>query len=136
MPPDEAKLQLVQDWLLKARHDLRAARRVMEDPELLDVAVYHCQQAAEKALKGYLVWMDVPPIRTHDLRELVRQCERVDVAFVEILPAARVLAPYAVQFRYPDAQPSPSLVEATEAIDLAHSVHAFIRLLLPFAVQL
>ena len=51
---DETKRRLVQSWLKKALHDLAAARSLAEpDRPILDVAIYHCQQAAEKALKGY-----------------------------------------------------------------------------------
>jgi len=40
----------------KAEHDLLAAAHVLElDEPLTDIAVYHCQQAAEKALKAFLV---------------------------------------------------------------------------------
>ena len=46
-----AKLELVQNWLIKAQHDLAAARKLSVGPDpYLDVAVYHCQQAAEKAV--------------------------------------------------------------------------------------
>jgi HEPN domain-containing protein len=50
-----AKLELVRNWLIKAQHDLAAARKLALSPDpYLDVAVYHCQQAAEKAIKGFL----------------------------------------------------------------------------------
>jgi len=52
---DDAKRDLVHAWLIKALNDLRTARAVgnlAEGP--LDTAIYHCQQAAEKALKGFL----------------------------------------------------------------------------------
>jgi len=53
----DAKAQLVQSWLAKAQHDLAAARVLAASaPPLLDTAIYHCQQATEKAIKGYLVF--------------------------------------------------------------------------------
>ncbi|WP_295436736.1 HEPN domain-containing protein [uncultured Thiodictyon sp.] len=52
---DEERARTVRQWLHKAHHDLRSARRLYTDtPPLLDTAAYHCHQAAEKALKGYL----------------------------------------------------------------------------------
>ena len=36
-------------------------------PPIFDVAVYHCQQAAEKALKAYLVFYDQRVAKTHDV---------------------------------------------------------------------
>jgi len=54
---DEATLELVRGWLVKAQHDLASARKLATDPDpYLDTAVYHCQQAAEKAVKGLLVF--------------------------------------------------------------------------------
>ncbi len=53
---DEAKRELVQGWLLKASDDLGAARLITQnDRSFPGVTIYHCQQAAEKALKGFLV---------------------------------------------------------------------------------
>jgi HEPN domain-containing protein len=46
---DEAKKHEICQWLIKAGHDLRSAERLLtDDPPLLDTAVYHCQQVAEK----------------------------------------------------------------------------------------
>lgn len=57
---DDPKIELVQSWLTKARNDLGSARRLTSDPEpYLDIAIYHCHQAAEKALKGFLVYHDI-----------------------------------------------------------------------------
>jgi HEPN domain-containing protein len=55
MQPDEAKQKLIASWLLKARQDTAAAVLLRQQPELLEVAIYHSQQAAAKALKGYLL---------------------------------------------------------------------------------
>ena len=69
---NEAKQAEIRKWLIKARHDLGSARRLMEgDEPYLDTAVYHCQQAAEKALKALLTYHDVPFEKTHDLTELL-----------------------------------------------------------------
>ena len=42
------------DWLHKARQDARSARRLLTAPPELEVAAYHLQQAAEKAIKALL----------------------------------------------------------------------------------
>ena len=48
--PDPAK-----DWLAKAENDLASAKVLGSAPSpLLDTAIYHCQQAGEKALKSVL----------------------------------------------------------------------------------
>ena len=55
----EEKRTEVRNRLIKSQHDLGSARRLMEgDEPYLDTAVYHCQQAAEKALKAFLTYHD------------------------------------------------------------------------------
>jgi HEPN domain-containing protein len=47
------KDELVQNWLIKAQHDLLAAKKLSIEPEIYaDIAIYHCQQSAEKAVRN------------------------------------------------------------------------------------
>ena len=58
MPLDPARLEDTVRWLTRAGTDLRAARHDLAAvPPILDDAVFHCQQAAEKALKGFSAGM-------------------------------------------------------------------------------
>jgi len=99
---DEAKALEVRQWMLKARRDLASARVLaLAEPPLLDTAVYHCQQAAEKALKAWLTWQDVPFMKVHDLTALVSHCTKMDEDFAGLAEAAETLTPYATAFRYP-----------------------------------
>jgi HEPN domain-containing protein len=83
-PGDEAK-----DWLDRAVADLKMARLAFSaDPPLVREGLYHCQQAAEKALKGFLALHDHPFRRTHDSRELGESCESFDAPLREILEPA------------------------------------------------
>lgn len=60
---DEAKRELVQSWLIKAQHDLAAARKLAADPNpYLDMAIYHCQQAAEGL---YAFVLSLLPVEVH-----------------------------------------------------------------------
>jgi len=75
MPPEprgsqeDPRTHLARQWLEKAQHDLLAGERAAQPEPLPDVAVYHAQQAAEKALKAYLAGRDQPFRMTHDLTE-------------------------------------------------------------------
>ena len=76
------KEELTRNWLIKARRDLLSAGQLAEGcVPLLDTAAYHCQQAAEKAIKGYLVYHDVRFEKTHDLDVLLSQAAEIDPAF-------------------------------------------------------
>lgn len=69
---NDEKLRQIRNWLHKSNSDLGSAQRLLEAPHpYLDTAVYHCQQAVEKALKAFLTDRDTPFARTHDLTELV-----------------------------------------------------------------
>jgi HEPN domain-containing protein len=68
----DPKEELVKNWLDKAHIDLESAKRLASGPDpIFDTAVYHCQQAAEKAIKGWLVQNDQRFEKIHDLRVLV-----------------------------------------------------------------
>ena len=61
----------VEDWLLLADNDLRAAGVIVNDEyPLTNIAAFHCQQAVEKYFKAYIIEKDIPLIRTHDLIKL------------------------------------------------------------------
>src|ERR1700740_224935 len=58
-------------WLAIAREDVRVARACLSlDPPARGMAAYHCQQAAEKLVKGLLVAASTPFRKTHDMDEL------------------------------------------------------------------
>lgn len=82
----DAKHELVRLWLLKAQRDLAAAQKIAgREDAYLDVAIYLCQQAAEKALKGFLVFHDQRFEKTHDLSLLVDLAVRFDPGFTQWL---------------------------------------------------
>jgi hypothetical protein len=64
-------------------------------PPLLEDALFHCQQAAEKSMKGFLASHDRPFKKTHDLDELGRACESLDPSLIPLLMPARDLTVFA-----------------------------------------
>jgi HEPN domain len=91
---------LLQAWWTKSCHDLAAVRLLLAaEPPALDIAVYHCQQAAEKAIKTWLVWKDMPFPKTHDLEAMLKLCIPLDSGFASLMPHAHVLIPNAFENR-------------------------------------
>ncbi|ARA94892.1 hypothetical protein AWN76_018180 [Rhodothermaceae bacterium RA] len=133
---DEARHTLVRAWLIKAWHDLRSAHTLATaTPPLLDTATYHCQQAAEKALKGLQAFHSLPPDKTHDLGFLVERTAQVDASVISLLEDAEHLTPYATLFRYPDDYMEPSRAEFTAAYEAAKRVFTHILDRLPASVH-
>ncbi len=131
---DEAIAPLVREWLSKATHDLQAARILGRTPDgPLDVAIFHCQQAAEKVLKGWFTASDIAFEKTHDIRRLVLSAQDLEPEFARFATAAEILTPYASAYRYPGVtqDPMPSREEFVAALQHAQSIYDFVLDLLP-----
>jgi len=119
---DNEKRQEVQAWLAKACNDLRAAEvDLAAVPPLVEDALFHCQQATEKAMKAFLTAHDTLFRKTHDLDELAAACERIDPVLRKSLDPARDLTVFAWQFRYPGGDVAPPESEAHDSLVLAQS---------------
>ncbi len=114
--------------LEKARRDLAAAGflRTAPDPAW-DIVVYHCQQTAEKSLKAILVRKRTIFRKTHDLEALLALITDAGVDASNFGRHAKLLSPYAVQFRYPGDEIEPEAADAIEAIEMAREVFNWAR---------
>ena len=131
MPHDPARVSDTKSWLARAADDLEAAERLLKAPAMFGAAVFHCQQAAEKALKGFLAWHDTPFRKTHDLEESGEACIAIDATLRETIDRAIPLTEYAWKFRYPGEPEEPTREEADDALAAARDVYAAIAALLP-----
>lgn len=110
----------VAAWFAKALRDLESAERLVAgQPPFRDTAAYHCQQAAEKALKAFLTAAAIPFPKTHDLTALITLARETSPGLSSLDEAAITLTPYATLFRYPDAVMEPDDVDIADAIRLA-----------------
>ncbi len=128
---DEAKRVTISRWLFKAQRDLSSAQRLADkNGPLLDTAVYHCQQAAEKALKAFLVLHDIRVPKTHDLVELLAATAALTSDYAALTGSAERLTQYATLFRYPGAQMEPTQTEYDQAYqDAAEFVRVTLALI-------
>jgi HEPN domain-containing protein len=85
--------------------------------------VFHAQQAAEKAMRAFLAWHDMPFRKTHNLEELGRQCVTLDAALGALADQAGPLSEYAWKFRYPGESEDPAREEAEQALAVARNVY-------------
>ena len=96
--------EYISEWFNHGDMDFQAAELLLASyPLLLEIICYHCQQAAEKYLKGYLAFTSkTERPRTHDLVLLLAECMKSDERFNDIQRACAVLTRYGVQPRYPN----------------------------------
>jgi HEPN domain-containing protein len=118
-------------WLAKARTDLRAARADLNaSPPITSDALFHCQQAVEKALKGFLAAREKPLQKTHDLEALGQLVLVFVPSLRDVVSGTYSLSIYASEFRYPGESPEPDLMTAEAGIEIASRAVAAITSLM------
>jgi len=99
----DANKKRTQRWFDFGDTDLRVAEHSLTlYPQPLEIICFHCQQSAEKYLKGYLRHNGTMPPKTHNLDTLCDMCSEHDSSFEGIYEQCEVLSDYGVQPRYPD----------------------------------
>jgi len=109
-----------EDWRIIAERDLTVADYLAKNmiPVPTEIIAFHCQQAAEKYLKGALVIMGEEPPYTHDLPELCKIAEKYRSSFVSISSLCTIITQFSVQPRY---DRGTDLSEEDMRIVLAHT---------------
>ncbi len=124
MRHDPAKVAECYSWLGRAWADLDSAAILLGAARPHpDTALFHCQQAVEKAGKAFLFWHDVPFRKTHDLRELGEACSVLDSSLQPLAEQAEDLTQFAWLLHYPGEPEEPAREEATAALALAQAVY-------------
>jgi len=99
----------IQKWFDFADSDLGVAKHLRDTyhPVPIEIICYHCQQAAEKAIKGLYLFFDVPGglPRKHDLSFLLDQIKHKAPISDELYDYADELNSFAVVVRYPSEIP-------------------------------
>lgn len=88
-PPENVKA-----WLEKAVEDPVSAKILIEHkPAILNTACFHCQQAAEKSLKSFLVFKEIEFEKLHNMNYLMNLCVMADKEFESLDEQAELLNP-------------------------------------------
>lgn len=109
-------------WLRYAEEDLTTAETFLEHPHVPPRQVcWHAHQAAEKALKAALIFLQIDFRRTHDLnvlRDLLPERWHLKTA----QPNLGSLNRWAVQARYPEEGQEATETDASAAVEHARAV--------------
>jgi HEPN domain-containing protein len=118
------KLEIVKQWFEKGDHDFGTAKiTYLHLPKYRDTIAFHCQQAVEKYLKSYLIFLDIPFTRTHSLNFLLSLIAQSQDITNVLYDNASELEGFAVEIRYPD-----TVVELSdEDIKKALSIVSYFR---------
>ena len=117
---DELK-QYVLQWIEKADEDRLVVHQLFEADSIARGTIgFHCQQAAEKYLKAFLIFHGIEPERTHNLEFLLARCSDIDTIFsaIDLLN----LTDYGVEARYPGDFLEPTVGEIMELIQIVDKI--------------
>lgn len=119
--------KLALEWFEKGNHDLEDAKKLLQAGGYPDTICFHCHQASEKYLKGFLVFNNKKFRRIHDLVIFLEDCHKIDKEFKEILEDYKKLNKYYIESRYPAEIPiSYSEAETKKALERAGKIVSFV----------
>jgi len=119
-------------WLTQAEEELKDAELLIKAKRFY-LALYLCQQSAEKALKAYLYLMEEEPIFAHSISVLLKVASAIDKEFRTIATAKKLDA-YYIPTRYPNGLPGDIPAhyyddeeEAERALELSQKVLQLVK---------
>lgn len=119
---------LSEEWFETAMHDLEAAKILFQEKHFTDTICFHLHQTIEKYLKGFLVFNNIKPPRTHDLSELLKMCSKIDMDFLDWNDECEILDEYYIESRYPpDAPVDYPRSEVKKSIEFTEQLIKFIK---------
>lgn len=111
---------LARRFLALADRDIRAFRKLSDDPEIDDEVVgLHAQQAVEKSLKAVLAKHRVELRKTHDLQLLIDLLAQNNLPSPPLCDGIHTLGPFAVELRYDLMATEPLDREQASAVVVA-----------------
>ena len=114
-------IAFIRQWVLKANEDLLVVNKLTEFEFIATSSVcFHCQQAAEKFLKAFLISRGIDIKKTHNIEFLLAECSDFDFDFSEIDP--KNLSDFGVDVRYPGDMYTPSIKETIEHKEIAFRI--------------
>lgn len=122
--------QYKEEWFEKANQDYKVIKKLFKDDDrdFYEIILFHCQQCAEKYLKGFLAYHNQEPEKTHSIEKILKNCQNYDdfSSFNDLTD----LTFFAVTFRYPNEPIEIDKNDILESIKTIDKLIKFIKLLL------
>jgi HEPN domain-containing protein len=111
-------------WIQRAKSNLVRAKQGRQSEDIMyEDLCFDAQQAAEKCLKGLLIYLGKKPPRTHSIGHLFNVLRRgCKITVPREINEAVILNEYAVATRYPGDWEPVTQEEYEEAVRLADEV--------------
>lgn len=121
------QIDIVKSWIEKGDHDLGTAQvTFLYIPRYRDTIAFHCQQAVEKYLKGYLFLNNTDFKRTHNLNYLLSLVSQFDSVNDDLFDKVTELEDFSVEIRYPDTSIDLSDEDIHQALSIAREFRNYV----------
>lgn len=97
-----------------ADKDLKSAKILFEHDADHGIVCFHCQQAVEKYLKGYLIFKSGELVEGHSLLKLCKKASQFDEGFKAYVKDCAFVNSFYIETRYPAEDP---LVVSKEEVE-------------------
>jgi len=122
-----AKHDVIRKWIDQADQDLGTARLTQAHiPEYKETIAFHCQQAVEKYLKSYLLFLDIPFKRSHYLIYLLGLVSTKETVTDKLYDNAAELEDFSVEVRYPDSTIVLTDEDISRALEIAGEFRSYV----------
>ena len=116
------------DWFKAAQKDLRSADILFEHDADNEIVCFHCQQAIEKYLKGYLIYKTGYINEGHSLIRLCKRAMEYEINFNKYLKNLAFVNNFYIETRYPAEDPlHVSNEDVADCINYANEIISYIK---------
>jgi len=120
--------KLPKDWYRSGDEDIISAKILLKESGPNRIICFHCQQAAEKYLKGFLLLYKGEYPKSHDLLEITTLCQEIKPDFASIKELGAILNPYYMESRYfATTSDAYSKEDSEKAIEKTNSIIKFVK---------
>lgn len=116
------------DWLKRGLADLSAAHLLYDNNHDMSLVAFHCPQAVEKTLKGFILASNGDLVCGHSLLVLNKHAATIDKEFGQFRKDCAYLNQYYIETRYPADVPfEVAISDAKECLDIANSLVSLVN---------
>lgn len=113
------------EWFRMAEKDMKSAKILFEHDADNEIICFHCQQAIEKYLKGYLICVSGELQAGHNLMRLCKKAMVYEKSFGRFLKDLAFVNTFYIETRYPAEDPLVVNNEDTkECMDIVDKIVA------------
>ena len=117
--------KVVKEWIRRAHSSLALSKSLKTEIICYEDLSFSCQQSAEKALKGLIIYLGLKPPKTHSF-EILLDIIKKRMVIPEKLYDVLDLSDYAVITRYPDDYAPIDKEEYNKSVEIAEYVYNWV----------